>query len=34
VKKQINSPAGFFSPAGDYNSDQMWNNLDAESQLY
>jgi prepilin-type N-terminal cleavage/methylation domain-containing protein len=34
VQKQLNNGVGFFSPAADYNSDQMWNNLDAESQLY
>ena len=34
VKKQINSGVSLFSPSGDWVSDQMWNNLDAEKQLY
>jgi hypothetical protein len=34
VKKQIDSGAALFSPSGDWATDQMWNNLDAENQLY
>jgi prepilin-type N-terminal cleavage/methylation domain-containing protein len=32
--KQIGSGVGAFSPSGDYVQDQIWNNLDAETQLY
>ena len=34
VKKQIALNVSLFSPSGDWVSDQMWNNLDAEKQLY
>jgi hypothetical protein len=34
IKKQLNSGVSVFSPSGDYISDQMWNNIDADAQLY
>src|SRR5687768_5788762 len=37
IQKQldtITSGVSVFSPSGDYVTDQMWNNLDVESQLY
>jgi prepilin-type N-terminal cleavage/methylation domain-containing protein len=32
--RQIEDGVGTFSPSGDYMTDQIWNNFDAETQLY
>jgi prepilin-type N-terminal cleavage/methylation domain-containing protein len=34
VKKQFDAGANLFQPSGDWCHDQIWNNLDAEKQLY
>ena len=33
-KKQLNANVSLFNPSGDYIADQMWNNFDADQQLY